>query len=228
MEVIFISGESGVGKDTFARKWSEDKGLSYFTTGNNDKSPFDDYMGQDVIIWSDARDDVYKPSQLHTMLDNHWASTQKARFVDQVLNCKYFIITSVKPLDEWYKNFYSKEKEDIKQLYRRIRTWYKMDRNVISCKVYNQSENEYIYTDSYINTYGHTEEYLDSDDKRSAFAGAIKSSGMVTFDEYLNNMIDKFESFRKNGECSEDEINLIKEIASVAMEYFLSLDNDDE
>lgn len=189
MEVIFISGESGVGKDSFARSWCEDKGLSYFTTGNNDKSPFDDYMGQDVIIWSDARDDVFKPAQIHTMLDNHWASTQKARFVDQVLNCQYFIITSVKPLNEWYKNFYSKEGEDIKQLYRRIKTWYDMDSEDITCRIYDQSLNEYIYTDSYINIYGHTEDYLDCADKRVEFANAMRSDSMFSNNLEKSNII---------------------------------------
>ena len=232
MEVIFISGESGVGKDTFAREWCKDKDLSYFTTGNNDKSPFDDYMGQDVIIWSDARDDVYKPAQIHTMLDNHWASTQKARFVDQVLNCQYFIITSVKPLNEWYKNFYSKEGEDIKQLYRRIKTWYDMNDKDISCRIYDQNLNEYIYTDSYLNIYGHKSEYLDNADKRVEFSADMRSDGMISLNglhdlyrrqtELLKEGAKDHDKFSRDFQDEMSEWNSIEQAIMEARIYFYS------
>lgn len=181
MKVTFISGDSGVGKDTLAVDYCEKNGYTYYRTSNNDQYPFDDYKGQDVIIWADARDNVFTPQQLFALLDNYWKSSQKARYSDVDLNCKEMIITSIKPLNEWYADAFDKAGEDHKQLFRRISLWYKLDPEYVSIFYYNQRDNTYHDTGAkLINGYTHSADYLDTPEKGLDYAirsiGALKDS----------------------------------------------------
>lgn len=166
MEVIFVTGASGIGKDTFAVDWCTRRGLAYYRTNNNPDNPFDNYRGQPVIIWSDARDDVFRPHNLHQLLDNHFGSLQKSRYHDKYLGADVMIITSIKPLEDWYSNFYSNEKEDKKQLYRRIGTKVVMDETHVYLYAYNGATNTYKFNGKMPNLYRHEDAYLDTLDKQ--------------------------------------------------------------
>lgn len=168
MEVIFVSGKSGYGKDTFAVEWCKRNGLAYYRTNNNPEQPFDNYRGQPVIIWSDARDDVFRPHNLHQLLDNHYGSFQKSRYHDKFIAAKYLIITSIKPLEDWYSKFYSSEKEDKTQLYRRIKTKVIMDETHVHLYTYNGATNTYKYNGKMPNLYRHEDAVLDTLDKQLA------------------------------------------------------------
>lgn len=166
MEVIFVSGKSGYGKDTFAVEWCKRQGLAYYRTNNNPEQPFDNYRGQPVIIWSDARDDVFRPHNLHQLLDNHYGSFQKSRYHDKFIAAKYLIITSIKPLEDWYSKFYANEKEDKTQLYRRIKTKVIMDETHVYLYTYNGATNTYKYNGKMPNLYRHEDAVLDTLDKQ--------------------------------------------------------------
>ena len=171
MNVMFIYGKSGVGKDTFAVEWCREREYDYFRTSNNDNYPFDDYKGQPVIIWSDARDNIYKPNQLFALLDNHWSSPQKARYSDINIDCEWLIITSIKPLRLWYEEALKQAEEDRKQLYRRISTLVNMDMDYVRIYLYNQEINDYSYTPDVIlpNVYNHREHYLIEQARKQEF-----------------------------------------------------------
>lgn len=179
MQVIFISGPSRIGKDTFAIEWCKKRGFAYYRTNNNPEHPFDNYQGQPVIIWSDARDDIFKPHSLHQLLDNHYSSMQESRYHDKYIAAKYLLITSIKPLDEWYTNFYSKEREDKTQLYARIAINIDIQDSYLLYYTYNLSTKTYDYTGKTPNVYKHDEDYVDTPDKQSAlvesFLGDISS-----------------------------------------------------
>lgn len=170
MEVIFISGASGIGKDTLAVEWCKSRGLAYYRTNNNPDNPFDNYRGQPVIIWSDARDDVFKPHNLHQLLDNHFGSMQKSRYHDKFLGADVMIITSIKPLEDWYTKFYANEKEDKTQLYRRIGTKYVMDEEHVHIYDYNGATKSYTYVGKMPNLYMHEDVYRDTYDKQLCHA----------------------------------------------------------
>lgn len=170
MQVIFIEGESGVGKDTFARDWCHKQNLDYFTTNNNSEYPFDDYKGQPVIIWSDARDDVYKPRELHNLLDNHYNSKQKARYADKYITAKYILITSIKPLSSWYSAFYEKAGEDKFQLYRRIGMVVHMEKDLVTIKVLDYSKRQYITSCTLPNTFTFEQSQVKSREEALAVA----------------------------------------------------------
>lgn len=173
MQVVFICGPSGIGKDTFARELCNRHNFVYYNTSNNDNYPFDDYKGQPAVIWSDARDNIYKPQQIFALLDNHWKSSQKARYSDINLDCKMLIITSIKPLEEWYMQAFSDENEDRKQLYRRIKTYCVMDLKSIYTKFYNETENKYVDAFTIPNKYSYENTHLDTAEKRKQFATEI-------------------------------------------------------
>lgn len=165
MEVIFISGPSGVGKDTFAREWCKQRGLAYYCTNNNPENPFDDYKGEPVIIWSDARDNVFKPHNLHQLFDNHYSSKQKSRYHDTYIAAKYMLVTSIVPIEDWYTKFYEKEDEDKTQLYRRVKLVCEMNEDRIAIKVWNGDTKTYDYTPATLpNTYTHKEDHLSTEE----------------------------------------------------------------
>jgi len=205
MEVIFISGDSGVGKDVFAVEWCKKMGLDYFRTNNNDKFPFDDYRGEPAIIWSDARDTTFKINELFNLLDNHFQSKQKARFHDRLLSCKVMLITSVQPLKKWYDwelhNDSNPHKEPVKQLYRRIGTYVKMDADFVRLGILNATEDGYSFLSKMPNTYTFKDNKIKTQEEQKA---KIKSMfGMMgAFCEDMEKAIDKIpdSSFKPIGE----------------------------
>lgn len=168
MYVMFISGESGIGKDVFAVEWCKKKNLAYYRMSNNPDNPFSGYLGQPVIIWSDARDYEFEPNKLYQLIDNHYNSMQKSKCSDRYISVKYLLITTIIPLEDWYSDFYSKKKEDKGQLYRHISEKAIMDENSISLYAYNKDTNTYNYFCKFPNTYRHEEAVLDTYDKQLA------------------------------------------------------------
>lgn len=141
-EVIFITGEAGSGKTTFAKNWSKNQGLSCFVSGSSN-DPLDGYKGEDVLVLDDLRGSVFTLTDLLKILDNNTNTLVKSRYYNKVLNCKYIIITSVKEIDEFYSNIFENEEEPISQLKRRCKTYIKMDKKIIEIYSYNKNTCEY-------------------------------------------------------------------------------------
>jgi hypothetical protein len=121
--VIFMSGPTGVGKTTFAKKYCEARGLAKcISSSSND--PMQDYKGQPVLILDDLRDDAFKYHDFLKLLDNHTLSTSKSRYQNKAFIGDTIIITSTKPIVDWYFN---KSPEEKQELYRRVRNWFKFD-----------------------------------------------------------------------------------------------------
>ena len=146
IQVMFVTGESGTGKTTFARQFveklnyfdivpkeywrksskSEDKEkmfrhLDYGVSGSSNDA-FENYKGEDVYILDDMRDDSFSFTDLLKFLDNHTNSPVKSRYQNKCFFGVLLIITSKQALSDWYKGD-GKDKLDsatLKQLYRRI------------------------------------------------------------------------------------------------------------
>lgn len=204
MKVMFISGPSGVGKDTFAKAYCDKYKLDYYRTNNNEKYLFDDYRGQPAVIWSDARDNLFEPSRLFNLLDNHWKSNQKARYSDINLDCKLMIITSIKPLEEWYKDYFQIKNEPRTQLYRRIEYNIKMDNDYVYLNIYDQEKNAYFYDRTWINKYGHKDSYLSSEEKR-------RRIGDEVFGEFADDEISEDYLIQDLTNYSQPALTLIDE-----------------
>lgn len=147
MECIFITGSSGTGKTTYAKDIAEGKDYSLFvSSGSNDV--LDGYKGEDCIILDDLRPSSMGLSDLLKMLDNNTSSTVKSRYKNKVLECKLIIITTVLPLEEFYKGVFESEHEPIKQFKRRCKTHCVIDRDYIHIRLYDVSKGDYgkVYT----------------------------------------------------------------------------------
>jgi len=137
MDVIFITGKSGVGKSTYAKQIAETKNYSIFvSSGSNDI--LDDYKGQDCIILDDLRASALGLADLLKMLDNHTASTVKSRYKNKVLECKLMIITTTQNIDTFFKNVFADEIETSTQLKRRCETHIRMESDYIYSKMWQR------------------------------------------------------------------------------------------
>ena len=120
MKVVFIEGPARIGKSTFARWFAKSRNLSYFQSSSG-ADPMDGYSGQEVLILDDLRDSIFSLTDLLKLLDNHGSSLVRSRYYNKAFVGKYVLITSVQPLDKWYKGPESKVgDEPLSQLYGRI------------------------------------------------------------------------------------------------------------
>lgn len=142
MENVYIVGQSGSGKTTYAKMICEEKNYSYFvSSGSNDV--LDGYMGEDVIILDDLRPSCMGLSDLLKMLDNNTASTVKSRYKNKTLECKMIIITTVLPIETFFNNVFSEEHEPIIQLKRRCKTYIDMSHDNMNIYMYDSEVRDY-------------------------------------------------------------------------------------
>lgn len=113
--VTYIWGKTGVGK---TRKVMEQYGYSNVYRVTNYEHPFDEYRGQDVIIFEEFRSNL-KITDMLIYLDGY-PTMLPCRYADkQACYTKVFIITNI-PLDEQYKNIQIESHETWEAFKRRI------------------------------------------------------------------------------------------------------------
>ena len=129
MKVLYIYGDTGLGKTTMA-KWLCEKILEidyYISSSSNDI--LQDYLGQEAIILDEFRPKDLSFSDMLKLLDNHTNSTVKSRYYNKAIDCKYLIITTTQNI----KDIYNEESfKDRLQLYRRISEIYYVTNNAIT------------------------------------------------------------------------------------------------
>ena len=122
IQVMFISGKPGTGKTYYAKKLLESMKYDYcISSSSNDI--FQDYKGQRAIILDDLRDKDIEFVELLKMLDNNTQSSVYSRFQNKVFVGKMIVITSSVPIKFWYSHMRYYNREDLKQLYRRINSY---------------------------------------------------------------------------------------------------------
>jgi len=144
MNVLFITGDPGVGKTTYAKNMAKEQNLSCFVAGSS-RDPFDNYSGQECVILDDLRPNEHHISDLLKMLDNHTASSVGSRYYDKVIKeVKYMIITSVQDIVSFYKEALYSEPDLAVQLCRRVYATMKMTKELIIISEYNPEVNRYV------------------------------------------------------------------------------------
>lgn len=151
MKVIYIYGESGSGKTTYAKELAAQSGYSYYvSSGSNDL--LDNYKGQDCLILDDIRPNFIDVSDLLKLLDNHTSSTVKSRYKNKLLECKLVIITTSVSMEVFFRRLIGADvAESLKQLRRRCEVYIKMTKLTMSVSLYQPESNDYIYVCSYDN-----------------------------------------------------------------------------
>jgi len=118
--VIWVEGLPDSGKSTFAINLANNNNKSYVVSSSSNDI-MQDYTAQDYLILDDLRDDTFSFTDLLKLLDNYVISTIKSRYNNKMFLGDTIIVTSCKPLCEWYKD----TTEDKTQLYRRINMFVK-------------------------------------------------------------------------------------------------------
>ena len=141
-EVIFIQGDSGTGKTSYAKKLAQDKNMSFCVAGaSND--PLENYKGQDVLILDDLRGSSQRLDDLLKMLDNNTNSMAKSRYHNKVLECQIIIITTTQDINTFFCNVFADSPESIVQLKRRCQTYMQMNREEIFVSLYDEETRDY-------------------------------------------------------------------------------------
>ena len=143
MKCIYIQGDSGTGKTSYAKQLCEDKEYSYFvSSGSNDV--LDGYGGQDAIILDDLRPSALSLSDLLKMLDNNTSSSVKSRYKNKVLECRLIVITTTLDIQAFFSAVFSEQPETAKQLRRRCEQLVRMTRDTMTPYVYDKFNDRYI------------------------------------------------------------------------------------
>lgn len=140
IQVVFISGDTGTGKTTFAKQFCEKTNLTYCVSSSSNDA-MQDYKGEDVLILDDLRDDSFAFADLLKILDNHTKSSVKSRYHNKAFIGNMIIITSYRPITDWY---FDVKQESRIQLFRRVKTWYKFYDDKVDVFEYNEDKFKYI------------------------------------------------------------------------------------
>lgn len=131
IEVIYIQGGAGSGKTHYAKEYAKRYFKDYcISSSQNDVTQ--DYLGQDVMIFDDARPSDFSASEWLKVLDPYNnQSTVSSRYYNKYLAVKCIIITTTTQFEEFF--VYAKGKgevdEPVGQFMRRFS-------NVIKCERY--------------------------------------------------------------------------------------------
>ena len=148
-QVVYIYGESGLGKTRLAKTYAENKNTSYFVTGSS-RDPFQSYQNQETIIIDELRPDSFRYDDLLKILDPYnFDVFLPSRYIDKALTAELIFITSPYSPKELYDNFQTSKRIDrFDQLERRIQTAILVEKDNIFYTHYNNESREYEKDDS--------------------------------------------------------------------------------
>lgn len=111
--VLYIQGEAGSGKTHYAKHYALKNYRDYcISSSSNDSTQ--DYLGQDVMIFDDARPSDFCASDWLKLLDPfNNESSVNSRYYNKYLAVKCIIITSVTPFEEFFVYSPQKDSSDL-------------------------------------------------------------------------------------------------------------------
>lgn len=150
MKCIYVCGEAGTGKTTWAKELAQQNEYSYYiSSGSNDL--LDNYKGQDCLILDDIRPNYIDVSDLLKLLDNHTNSTVRSRYKNKMLECKLVVITTSVSMETFFRNLIGDSRESLQQLRRRCEMYIKMTALTMSVQLWQSESNKYMYVGTYDN-----------------------------------------------------------------------------
>ena len=192
-EVIWIFGETEVGKTTLATMIAEKHNLSYYITAGG-KDPFSNYKGEEVLILDDPRpESPFTFSELLKILDPNFLTPVHSRYRNKIIYAIYIFVTNPYSPDKFYELMPFKNPDDKPaQLYRRISEIWKLTKEKIVSIKYDPETGRFVENGSTPNPVANM---LDK-------VQAVKPKPAV---DLLDDMLDgKYKSFF--GEVIDDDI----------------------
>ena len=181
MEVIYIYGDGGTGKSTFAESIARERGYS-FKRSASERDPLATYKGQDAFVLDDVRGDTFKFQDWMCILDNFQDRPGSSRFHDRhFTECRLLFITGTDTIEKFWKELSAdRPNEDPHQFYRRVKTVIHMTGKAIYCKRYDEDSHcfgkEYYMNNDIYKKYGiHPETDEEQKEKLAHSLGAEKS-----------------------------------------------------
>ena len=143
MDVIYIWGDSGTGKTTYAKKCAEDRNLSMFiSSGGSDF--LDGYNGQECIILDDFRGSNAPLNVVLKLLDNNTCSSVPSRYRNKSISeCKLIIITTILPMEKMFSDVFELNFEPLDQFKRRCGLVMHFTMDEIETSLYNSNLGDY-------------------------------------------------------------------------------------
>lgn len=181
MEVVFIYGQGGTGKSSYAEELAKKRGYS-FKRSASERDPLATYKGQDCFVLDDVRGNTFNFQDWMGILDNFQDRPGSSRFHDKhFTECKLLIITTTTSAEEFWKEL-SKERpnEDPHQFFRRVKTVIRMTGEEILCKRYNEAarvfgKEFFMENDTYSKFEIHSETEAEQIEKLAQTLGVDKS-----------------------------------------------------
>lgn len=144
MEVVYIYGNGGTGKSTYAEEIAKRRGYS-FKRSASERDPLGSYRGQDAFVLDDVRPNTFNFQDWMGILDNHQDRAGGSRFHDKIFTeCKVLFITTTDTPEEFWKELSAdRPHEDPNQFYRRVKTVIHMTDEKIFCRRYDEKLKTY-------------------------------------------------------------------------------------
>lgn len=102
VEIIYVEGKEGSGKSSWARKYALKNYRDYAVSSSHNDS-VQDYLGQDVMLFDDARPGDFNASDWLKLLDPYNNNCSVcSRYYNKYLNVKCIIITTTTPFEEFF------------------------------------------------------------------------------------------------------------------------------
>jgi len=149
VRVIWIYGESGTGKTSFAKKYAESAGQDYFVSGSS-RDVFQRYAGQHTMILDELRPNTIPYQDFLRITDPFGASSvvmAPSRYSDKALACDLIIITTPYSPFEYYgelNDLSTSFVDSFEQLYRRITLTMVMSETEIMVAHYDEKQYKYV------------------------------------------------------------------------------------
>jgi len=124
--VLFVYSEdkrSGTGKSYYARQKAREiaesrNELIYETSASND--PFQNYMGEEIVILDDLRPEDFKVTDMLRLLDNNYITSVESRYSNKTVVASFIIITSIYSPEEFFRRMSGSKDEPLDQFIRRL------------------------------------------------------------------------------------------------------------
>ena len=136
--VVFISGNSGSGKTTYAKVMATKQGMDYFQSGSGNDL-LDGYQGEECLILDDVRGHNLEYEDLLKLIDPNSISKYKSRYSNKLITSKLIVLTSIQSLEDFINDIPNHKKEEEYQIKRRISMYLNIDNQKIHVFKFDKS-----------------------------------------------------------------------------------------